>query len=52
MEPKENLKESEGSVIGVPTFEIFSSEQAGGYIFCTVFHEDFKNVFFLKIGPK
>ena len=34
----------------MPTFEIFLSEQAGGYIFCTVFHEDFKIVIFLKIG--
>ena len=34
----------------MPTFEFFPSEQAGGYIFCTVFHEDCENVIFLKIG--
>ena len=36
--------------LGVPTFKIFLSEQAGRYIFCTVFHEDLKNVNFFKIG--
>ena len=35
--------------LGVPTFKIFLSEQAGEYIFCTVFHEDLKNVTFFKI---
>ena len=36
--------------LGVPTFKIFLSEQAGGYIFCTVFHKDLKNVNLFKIG--
>ena len=34
----------------MPTFKISMSEQAGGYIFFTVFHEEFKNVNFFKIG--
>ena len=38
------------SKLGVPTSKIFLSEQAGGYIFCTVFHKDLKNVNLFKIG--
>ena len=36
----------------MPTFEFFLSEKAGGYIFCTFFHEDSKIVSFIKIGPR
>ena len=35
----------------VPPFEKFLSDYAGQYIFDTVFHEDFINVDFIKIGP-
>ena len=46
---KKEIKVLKGScfyrkLLGVPTFEIFFSEQAGGYIFCIVFHEDLKNI--------
>ena len=36
--------------LGVPTFKKFLSDWAGRYIFCIIFHEDFKNIIFFKIG--
>ena len=36
--------------VGVPTFKKMLSDLAGRYIFCTICHEDSKNIFFFKIG--
>ena len=36
--------------LGVPTFKKMLSDWAGRYIFCTIFHEDSKNIIFFKIG--
>ena len=38
------------SFLGVPTFNSFLSDLAGRYIFCAVFHVNFKNANFIEIG--
>ena len=38
------------NTLGVPTFDKIMSDSTGRYIFCTIFHEDSKNMIYFKVG--